>query len=112
MEEACTWYRTASDEETAFLISLNVTGQAKLALDIFENEDYLDPKILGQIWEILHEQHEELAHVRADEAYKSWEVAHRKQGESMNTWITNLKQIKLELEAQDKEMLISRRQYA
>ena len=101
-----------SDEETAFMISLNVTGIAKQALDIFENEDFLKPEILGQIWEILDEQHEELAHVRADEAYKSWEVAHRKHGESMNTWITNLKKIKLEIEAQDKEMIISRRQYA
>ncbi len=30
----------------------------------------------------------------------------------MNTWITNLNKIKLELEAQDKEMVISRRMYA
>ncbi len=38
-------YHTLSDTESAFLISLNVTGQAKIALDIFENEDFANPKI-------------------------------------------------------------------
>ncbi len=43
--------------------------------------------------------------MRADEAYKAWETAHRKHGESMNTWIINIKKIKLELEAQDAAMV-------
>ncbi len=35
--------------------------------------------------------------------------AHRKHGASMNTWIVNLQKIKFELEAQDAQMVISRR---
>ena len=101
-----------SDQDQAFLISLNVTGQAQVALDIFENEDFADAKIFDKIWSTLDEQHEQLAHVRIDEAYKAWETAHRKHGESMNTWIINLKKIKLELDAQDIECVISRRMYA
>ena len=41
-----------------------------------------------------------------------WETAHRKDGESMNTWINNLRKIKLELEAQDDKVIISKRYYA
>ena len=68
--------------------------------------------LLKQVWQILDQKHEELDHIRQDDAYKQWETAHRKHGESMNTWINNLKKVKLELEAQDPEMTISRRYYA
>ncbi len=39
-------YHSLTDTASAFLISLNVTGQAKQALDVFENDDYDNPKIL------------------------------------------------------------------
>jgi hypothetical protein len=38
-------------------------SHAKDALDIFEIDDYEDPKVLLQIWQTLDEQREELAHV-------------------------------------------------
>jgi len=64
------------------------------------------------MWKILDGQHEQLEHVRTDEAYKAWEQAQRKHGESIHQWINNLKKIKMELEAQDEEVVISRRMYA
>ncbi len=65
------------------------------------------------MWKILDDQHEELDHVRADEAYKAWVTAHRKHGESLNTWTMNLQKVKLELpEAKYNEMILSRRMYA
>jgi hypothetical protein len=97
------------DTEVAFLITINCTGSARESLEIFEPEDFKKADILEQVWQILDQNHEELDHIRQDDAYKQWETAHRKHGESMNTWINNLKKIKLELEAQDPEMNISRR---
>jgi hypothetical protein len=105
-------YYELTDQQTAFLIQFNCTGVAKEALDIFEPDDLEDPDILNQIWAILDGQHEQLAHVRTDEAYKAWEQAHRKHGETMHQWINNLKKIKMELEAQDNEVVISKRMYA
>ena len=100
------------DTEVAFLITINCTGVAREALEIFEPEDFKKANILEQVWQILDQNHEELDHISQDDAYKQWETAHRKHGESMNTWINNLKKIKLELEAQDPEINISRRYYA
>ena len=67
-------------EETAFVIQLNCVGQAKILLDIFEVEDFQKPDILQQVWHFLDAQHEELEHVRTDDAYTAWERAHRKHG--------------------------------
>ncbi len=68
-------------------------------LFIFEVDDFDDPNILATIWQILDDQRKELQVL--GKAYKSWETARRKHGESMNTWIIHLKKIELELEAQD-----------
>jgi hypothetical protein len=100
------------DSETAFLIKINCIGFAKEALDIFEPEDYTKPGILKDTWDVLDSHHEELDHIRQDDTYKQWETAHRKHGESMNTWINNLRKVKSELEAQDTQVVISRRYYA
>ncbi len=97
------------DAEQERLIQFNVTSHAKNAVDIFEIEDYDDPKILAQLWQTLDDQREELSRVRADEEYMAWKTAHHKHGESMNTWITHLKKMKLELKAPDTEMVLSRR---
>ena len=97
------------DQETAFLITINCIGFAKDALEIFEPDDFTKPNILQLVWDVLDSHHEELDHIRQDETYKQWETAHRKHGESMNTWINSIRKIKLELEAQDDKVIISKR---
>ncbi len=61
---------------------------------------------------MLDAQHEELEHIRTDDAYAAWELAHRTHGESMNMWINNIMKLKLELEAQDPEVVVTTRGYA
>jgi len=101
-----------SDSELALVIYTQVKGKAKQLLEVLELSEMVAPEGLSLIWNILDRAHEKMAHERADDAYQAWEGAHRRHGQSMDDWITYLQKCKLELEAQDSNLIVSEQQLA
>ncbi len=64
------------------------------------------------VWSILDRAHERMEHERADDAYGIWESEHRRPGSSIEEWLTYLRKVKLELEAQNQNVVISDNQLA
>ena len=94
------------------LIYSTVRGRAKQLLEVLEVADLEKPGGLAMVWTILDRAHERMDHERADDAYTAWEAARRKPGQTIEEWLTYLRKVKLELEAQDPALTISDKQYA
>ena len=101
-----------TDSELALIIYTEVKGKAKELLEILEISDLERPDGLDMVWQILDQAHEKMEHERADDAYDGWENARRRHGQSMEEWISNIKKIKLEMEAHDEDVVISAKQMA
>ena len=101
-----------SDPELALVMYTQVKGRAKQLLEILEVKDLEQPGGLAMIWSILDRAHERMEHERADDAYAAWETAHRRAGSSIEEWLTYLRKVKLELEAQDPNIVITDKQWA
>ena len=101
-----------SDPEMALLIYTQVKGRAKQLLEVLEVTDLEKPEGLAMVWAILDRAHERMEHERADDAYSAWESARRKPGQSIEEWLTYLRKVRLELEAQDPNIVISEKQHA
>ena len=101
-----------TDTELAFAIYTQVKGEAKRLLEVLEIEDLQAAGSLELIWSLLDSARAKMAHERADDAYHSWESAHRRHGQSMGEWIVYLQKCKLELEAQDPDIKVSKQQLA
>jgi hypothetical protein len=101
-----------SDPELALVMYTQVKGWAKQLLEILEVKDLEQPGGLAMIWSILDRAHERTEHERADDAYAAWETAHRRAGSSIEEWLTYLRNVKRELEAQDPNIVITDKQWA
>ena len=101
-----------SDSEMALLIYLSVQGEAKECLEILEVSDLLRADGLTMVWKLLDQSHEQLGHERMEDAFRKWEEAHRKPGQTMDHWLNLVYRFKTEVEANDPEVNISSRQIA
>ena len=101
-----------TDPEMALVLYTQVKGRAKQLLEVLELSDLEKPGGLAMVWSILDRAHERMEHERADDAYGAWESAHRRAGSSIEEWLTYLRKVKLEVEAQDLNIVISDKQLA
>ena len=102
----------AEPSEMALLVYLSVTGEARETLELLEVADLMKPDGLQLVWRLLDQAHEQMDHERMEEAYKNWESAHRRTGQSIDSWINRLYKLKAEVEANDIGCSISDRRLA
>ena len=96
----------------ASVLHTQLKGKAKQALEILEISDLEQDDDLDMVWRILDRSHEKMEHERANDAYENWSHARRRHAQPMEEWINYLLKVKLEVEAQDPAVVISKKQHA
>ena len=93
--------------ELAMLLYSQLTGRPKRLVEVIDPEDLQNEDCLNVMYRILDEAYEHMSHERLDDILQEWETAHRRHGQPMQDWCTYLRKLRLELQAQDGDTMIS-----